>query len=348
MQSLLQDIRYGVRILLRRPGFTILATLVLTLAIGANVTIFTLIDAALIRPLPYRNPEQLVKIWDSRQSEVYSRFEASYPDYLDWKQQNIAFTSLAAYSGGGNGILARADGPQMVPIGRVSDNFFQTLGVSPVLGRVFQNGEDLASSPRYAVLSYGFWQRQFGGRRDILGQSLTFDTEPRTIVGVLPRNFHFAPMGDVDIYVALHATGGMQTRRNLHWIHPFGRLKPGLSLDQAQSTMNVLAADLEKQYPDSNKELRTIVVPLSDLITGQIKPILMVLLGAVGMLLLIACSNIANLLLARSSTRAREFAIRSALGARRWRVIRQLIVEGTLLASAGTAAGILVAIIATR
>ncbi len=347
MDSLLQDIRYGVRILLRRPGFTVVAALVLTLAIGANVTIFTFIDAALLRPLPYRDPGQLVKIWDARQSEVASRFEASYPDYLDWKQQNKAFSSLAAYTGG-DGILAGPDGPQMIPVGRVSDNFFQTLGVSPTLGRVFQDGEDLASSPRYVVLSHGFWQRRFAGRKDILGQSVTLNGEPRTIVGVLPKNFHFAPIGDADLYVTLHATGGMQTRRNLHWMHPIGRLKPGVSIDQAQVMMNGLAANLEKQYPESNKELRTVVVPLSDVITGQVKPILIVLLGAVGMLLLIACANIANLLLARSATRAKEFAIRAALGARRWRVIRQLVVEGTLLASAGTAAGIVVAIIATR
>ncbi len=347
MDSLLQDIRYGVRILLRRPGFTVVAALVLTLAIGANVTIFTFIDAALLRPLPYRDPAQLVKIWDARQSEVASRFEASYPDYLDWKQQNKAFSSLAAYTGG-DGILAGPDGPQMIPVGRVSDNFFQTLGVPTTLGRVFQDGEDLASSPRYVVLSHGFWQRRFAGRKDILGQSVTLNGEPRTIVGVLPKNFHFAPIGDADLYVTLHATGGMQTRRNLHWMHPFGRLKPGVSVDQAQVMMNGLAANLEKQYPESNKELRTVVVPLSDVITGQVKPILIVLLGAVGMLLLIACANIANLLLARSATRAKEFAIRSALGARRWRVVRQLVVEGTLLASAGTAAGIVVAIFTTR
>src|SRR5215469_1232554 len=210
MSGLWQDIQYGMRVLLRRPSFTIVAVLVLTLAIGGNVTIFSFIDTALLRPLPYRDPEQLVKIWDSRQAEVYSRFEASYPDYLDWKQQNQAFTSLAAYGGGGNGILEGSDGPQMVPVGVVSDNFFQTLGVSPLLGRVFQPGEDLESAPRYVVLSYGFWQRRFGGRRDILGQSLTLNSTPRTIIGVLPKSFHFAPVGDVDFYVTLHATGGMQ------------------------------------------------------------------------------------------------------------------------------------------
>ena len=348
MNNLLQDIQYGVRILRRRPGFTVMAALVLTLAIGANVAIFTFINAALLRPLPYRDPGQLVKIWDSRHSEVYSRFEASYPDYLDWRQQNQAFSSLAAYNGSGNAALSGPSGSEMIPVARVSDNFFQTLGVSPILGRAFQEGEEKPTAPQYAVLSYGFWQRHYGGRQDIIGESLTLNSTPRTIVGVLPKGFHFAPAGEADLYLTLHASGGMLTRRNLHWIHPVGRLKPGVSLEQSQSLMNVLAANLEQQYPDSNKELRTVVVPLSDVITGQIKPILIVLLAAVGMLLLIACANIANLLLARSATRAKEFAIRSALGAQRWRVLRQLIVEGTVLTSIGTAAGIVVAIVATR
>ncbi len=322
--------------------------MVLALAIGANVAIFGFIDAALLRPLPYRHPDQLVKIWDARQSQIDSRFEASYPDYLDWKQQSPAFSSLAAYSTGGNRILAGPNGPEMIEVGPVSDNFFQTLGVSPILGRVFLNGENLASSPQYAVLTYGSWQRRFSGRPDIVGQTLTLSGEPTTIIGVLPKDFQFAPRGDVELYLAMRPKGGMLSRRNLHWIHPFGRLKPGVSLQQAQSMMNALAANLEKQYPDSNKELRTVVIPLTELITGPIKPILMVLMGAVGMLLLIACANIANLLLARSATRAREIALRSALGAGRWRVVRQLITEGVVLAAAGTAAGVVVAILAMR
>jgi predicted permease len=348
MDTLLQDIRYGVRILRRRPGFAIVAALVLTLAIGANLTIFTFVDAALLRPLPYHDADRLVKIWDSRRSEVSSRFEASYPDYLDWRQQNEAFSSLAAYNRAGDAILSATSGPEMIPVATVSDNFFETLGVAPILGRAFQDGEEAASSPRYALLSYGFWQGQFGGRRDIIGQSLTLNSVPRTIIGVLPRGFHFAPAGEPDLYLTFHATGGMLIRRNLHWLHPIGRLKPGVSLEQSQSLMNTLAANLEKQYPDSNKELRTTVVPLSEVITGQIKPILTVLLAAVGMLLLIACANIANLLLARSVTRAKEFAIRSALGAQRWRVVRQLLVEGALLGSVGAISGVVLAIILTK
>src|ERR1051326_2744564 len=204
METLLQDIRYGARILLRSPGFAVVAVLVLALAIGANVTIFTFIDAALLKPLPYDHPEQLMKLWDARKSAINSRFEISYPDYLDFKQQGQAFSSLAAYSGGGNGILSGAHGIEMVPLGRVSDNFFQTLGVKPVLGRVFQPGEDVISSPRYTILTYGAWQRRFSGRNDVIGQTLTISGNPVTIIGVLPKDFHFAPRGTVEMYVTLH------------------------------------------------------------------------------------------------------------------------------------------------
>src|ERR1051325_9828393 len=309
LQTLPQDIRYGARILLRSPGFAIVAVLVLALAIGANVTIFTFIDAALLRPLPYDRPEQLIKIWDARRSEISAQFESSYPDYLDWKQQNQAFSSLAAYSAFGRAILSGSSGPEMISTGRVSDNFFQTLGVKPILGREFSAGEDLESSPRNAILTYASWQARFGGRTDVIGQTLTISGNPTTIVGVLPKDFHFAPVGDPEMFLTLHPSGGLLQRRNLHWMHPFGRLKPGVTPEQAQEMMNTVAANLEKQYPDSNRELRTFLVPLTELITGQIKPILIVLLSAVGLLLLIACANIANLLLARSAARAKEIAL---------------------------------------
>src|SRR4051812_44549401 len=258
METFWQDVRYGVRILWRSPGFTIVAVLVLALAIGANVTIFTFIDAALLRPLPYNHPEQLMKVWDARQSQVNSRFESSYPDYLDWKQQNQAFSSLAAYSGFGRGILTGANGPEMIATGRVSDNFFQTLGVKPILGREFHDGEDVESSPRYAILTYGSWQKRFGGKADVIGQPLTISGNPTTIIGVLPKDFHFAPVGDAEMFLTLHPSGGLLQRRNLHWMHPIGRLKPGVSQDQAQAMMNTVAANLEKQFPESNKELRTV------------------------------------------------------------------------------------------
>ena len=348
METLSRDIRYAVRILLRSPGFSVVAVLVLALAIGANVTIFTFIDAALLRPLPYDHPEQLMKIWDARQSQVFTRFEASYPDYLDWKAKNQAFSSMGAYATFNRAILTGASGPEMIAAGRVSDNLFQTLGVKPILGRVFRDGEDLESAPRYAVLTDGSWQRRFGGRPDVIGQPLTISGNPTTIIGVLPKDFHFAPVGDPEMFLTLHPGGELLQRRNLHWVHPVGRLKPGVSQNQAQAMMNTLAANLERQYPDSNKELRTIIVPLTELITGQIKPILMVLQGAVGLLLLIACANIANLLLARSAVRAKEIALRAALGARRWHVIQQLLTEGLMLVSAGAALGVALAVIAAR
>jgi predicted permease len=348
METLLQDIRYGVRILARSPGFTVVAVLVLALAIGANVTIFTFVDAALLRPLPYDKPDQLVAIFDARKSQVSSRFEASYPDFLDWQQQNQVFSSLAGYNGPGGRVLTGSSGPEMVENARVTDNFFQTLGVQPLLGRTFRRGEEQMAAPRYAILPYGWWQKRFGGRKDVIGQSLTIDGNPTTIIGVLPRDFHFAPLGDPDIYTTLHAEGGLLERRNLHWLNVIGRLKPNVSRDQAQAAMNTLMANMEQQYPDSHRELRTVSMPLAELITGNTKPILLVLLGAVGLLLLIACANIANLLLARSAARAKEIAIRTALGARRWRVVRQLLTEGMVLVSVGTMLGVVLAVWTTR
>jgi macrolide transport system ATP-binding/permease protein len=348
VERLLQDVRYAIRILRRSPGFTVVAVLLLALAIGANVTIFTFVDAALLRPLPYDHPEQLMKLWDARQSQISSRFEVSYPDYLDWKAQNQAFSSLAGYATFNRSILSGAHEPEIIRAGRVSDNFFQTLGVQPVLGRTFRDGEDAQSSPWSVILTYGSWERRFGGKPDVIGQSLTINGKPTSIVGVLPRNFHFAPVGDPEMFLPLHPSGGLLQRRNLHWMHPLGRLKPGVTQDQAQVMMDTVASNLEREYPDSNRELRAVVQPLTELITGQIKPILLVLLAAVGLLLLIACANIANLLLARAAVRAKEMALRAALGARRWRVVRQLLTEGIVLVSVGAALGIAFAMMATR
>src|SRR5215472_16449259 len=339
--AILQDLRYELRTLLKSPRFTSIALITLVLGIAANVAIFTFIDATLIQPLPYRDASRLMEIYDTRQAEVFTQFEASYPDFLDWREQQQVFDGLAGY--GQNQVLLRATGsPELLPSAAVSDNFFQVLGVQPVTGRDFRAGEDLATAPRMVMLSYGWWQRHFGGK-DVIGQVLNIDDQPNTIIGVLPADFHFAPVGDPDVWETLHATGGLQQRRNLHWLNVVGRLKPGVSRKSAAAGMNVIAERLEKQYPQWNDKLRTTVVPLSEVIVGQIRPILLALLGAVALLLLIACANVANLLLARSIARRNEMAIRSALGAGRARLIGLMLSEGLMLSFAGAALGLAVA-----
>jgi macrolide transport system ATP-binding/permease protein len=341
METILQDLRYELRALLKSPRFTSIALITLVLGIAANVAIFTFVDAALLRPLPYRDASRLMEVYDTRNMEVFTQFEASYPDFLDWREQQRVFDGLAGY--GQNQVLLRGAGaPELLPSAAVTDNFFQTIGVQPLMGRDFRAGEDLVSAPRMVMLSYGWWQRHFGGK-DVIGQTLNIDDQFNTIIGVLPVDFHFAPVGDPDVWETLHATGQLLQRRNLHWLNVVGRLKPGISRASAASAMNLIAEGLEKQYPQSNDKLRTAIVPLNEVIVGQIRPILLVLLGAVVLLLLIACANVANLLLARAMARRNEMAIRTALGASRARLIGLMLTEGLILSFTGAIAGMAVA-----
>jgi macrolide transport system ATP-binding/permease protein len=341
IETILQDLRYELRTLIKSPRFTSIALITLVLGIAANVAIFTFVDAALLQPLPYRDASRLVEIYDTRNMEVFTQFETSYPDFLDWRAQQQVFEGLAAY--GENQVLLRGTGtPELLPSAAITDNFFQTLGVQPILGRDFHPGEDQAAAPRMVMLSYGWWQRHFGGK-DVTGQSLNIDDQPNTIIGVLPADFHFAPVGDPDVWVTLHAEGGLLQRRNLHWLNTVARLKPGVSRESAAAAMNVIAERLEKQYPQSNDKLRTTVVPLNEVIVGEIRPILLVLLGAVGLLLLIACANVANLLLARAMARRNEMAIRTALGASRARLIGLMLIEGLMISFSGACLGLVVA-----
>ncbi|QNI35776.1 ABC transporter permease [Edaphobacter albus] len=345
LETLLQDIRYALRQLRRNPGFTITAIIMLALGIGASVAIFSFVDAALIQPLPYANPTRLVDVAEHGAS--FSRSNLSYLDYVDWKRSNKVFSSLDAYTGSGY-LLKTPSGTEPVPAARVSDGFFRTLGVHPILGRDFYSGEDQPNAPATVILTYGAWQQRFGGRKDVINQIVTLDGTPTIIIGVLPENFQFAPRGRAELWTTLHQLSNCEKRRTCHNLFGIARLKDGVSFETAQTEMAAIAKQLEIQYPGSNRDQGAHIGPLSELIVGEIRPILLVLLTGACLLLLIACVNVSSLLLVRSESRRREFAVRSALGASPARLVRQFITEGLILVTAGTLSGLAVGAIAMR
>jgi macrolide transport system ATP-binding/permease protein len=288
--------------------------------------------------LPYRNPKRLVGAFETNALAAQSNL--SYPDYLDWKRMNTVFSSLDIYQSQGY-TLTTAEGAQHVRAARVSDGFFRTLGVTPVLGRDFAAGEDLASALRVAILSYGTWQMRYGGRRDILGQTVTLSDHPTVIIGVLPRDFHFAATGAAEYWLAFHPnTTGCDPRRSCHGIYGVARLKDGISIQAALSNIAAIAKQLEQQYPDSNRQQGGTLSPLNDVLVGVVRPILLVLLSGAGLLLLIAAVNVAGLLLVRSDSRKREIAVRTALGASAGRLTWQFVAEAVVLAATSTVLGL--------
>jgi predicted permease len=340
LENFLQDIRFALRQLSRNPGFTFTAILMLSLGMAASVSIFSFVDATLIKPLPYQEPNRLVDVTET--ITLFPRDNLSYPDYLDWKKSNQVFSSLETYGGRGY-MLDTPSGPQLVSGARVSDGFFRTLGVAPILGRDFYSGEDLASAPSAVMLSYGAWQKRFGGRHDVVGLSIVLSGVPTTIVGVLPQGFHFALRGDADFWGTLRASGSCDLRRSCHNLYGIARLKDGVSIETARANIKTIADQLEKQYPDSNRGQGGRVEPLYEAIVGDVRPILLVLLAGAGLLLLIACVNVSSLLLVRLESRKREIAVRGALGASSARLIRQFITEAFVLVAAGSAAGVALA-----
>ncbi len=340
--DLRQDVRYALRQLVRSPGFTAVAVLTLALGIGANTAIFSAIDAILLKPLPYPDAERIVTVWQREQGAT-ERDLAAPGNFLDWRERSTSFEALAAAEPYSHGYLA-PDGPETLRSWVVTENFFDVVGVPALLGRTLrpednQRGE--GARARVAVLGYGLWQRRFGGDPGIVGQALTLDGEPVTVVGVMPARFEF-PVGR-DMWVPRTFEGWEPRNRTARFWHVAGRLKPGVGAETAAAELDGIAAQLATEYPRTNAATGTAVVPLAEHLAGGASTTLLLFLGAVGLVLLIACVNVANLLLARAAQRQQEFAIRAAIGADRLRIMKQTITESLLLGAFGGVCGLVIA-----
>jgi putative ABC transport system permease protein len=343
--DLWQDLRYGLRMLVRNPGFTIVAVIALALGIGANSAIFSVVNTVLLRPLPYKNPDALVVVWDEQTHLGFPKDTPSPANFLDWREQNTVFEGMAATNERSFNLTGAGE-PERLDGLRVSANLFSLLGVEPQLGRTFTAEEDKPGS-RVVILSYSVWQRRFGGDATIIGRALNLHGDAYTVVGVMPRNFQFlSPRFQLWVPIAFSAEEAAQ--RGAHYLEVIARMKPGVKLQQARAEMSTIAARLEKQYPEQNMRLGSVVTPLHEEVVGNIKPALLVLLGAVGFVLLIACANVANLLLARAAARQKEISLRLALGASRTRLIRQFLTESLLLAGMGGVVGLLFSVAGIR
>lgn len=336
-ENILQDCRFALRQLRRNPGFALTAILILVLGISASVSIFGFVDAALLKPLPYSDNSRLVGV--SGRIALGPQYNISYLDYQDFKKDNKVFTSLDVYQGT-DFLLNTSEGTRRTDGANVSAGFFRTLGVAPVIGRDFLPTEDAPEAPRTVILSYATWQKRFGGHKEVLGQTVILDGVQSTIIGVLPQDFHFAPAGSPEFWMTVNPSGNCEQRRICHDLKGIAHLRDGVSVETALANLESIAQQLEMQYPDSNRGQGVFVMPLTDVIVGDIRPILLVLLSGTGLLMLMACVNVSSLLLVRSEIRRREIAIRGALGASNIRLILQFVTEGLLLVGTSTIIGV--------
>jgi len=349
LDRLMQDLRFGLRILAKSPGFTAVAILTLALGIGANTALFSVVNGVLLNPLPYPEPEQLVELRESKPN--FATGSISYPNFLDWQKDNRTFASMAIVRGNRSFTLTGLGEAEQVDAVFMSTGFFEQLGVNPVLGRAFAPGEDRIGAAPTVMITGGFWKRKLGSAQDILGKSLTLDGRGYTIIGIIPASFDllgslrtpemYVPIGQWSNPLLMNRAAGLG-------IGGIGRLKPGVTVQQARADMERVTQNLAAAYPETDKGIGAAVIPLRKWLLGSVEPFLLVLFGAVGFVLLIACVNVANLLLARSTGRAHEFAIRAALGAGQGRIVRQLLTESMLLAVIGGGLGVLLAAAGTR
>ncbi len=335
-----QDLRLGLRMLLKNPGFTAVVVATLALGIGANVALFSVVNGVLLNPLPFPQPEQLVTLAQSKPN--FETGAIPYPNFRDLQKENRTFSAMAISRGFGFSLIGAGE-PERVNARLVSADFFSVLDVKPALGRTFAPGEDVAGAAPVAVISEALWERKFGAAQDVVGKGMTLDDKNYAIVGVLPANFSLYRTTDVFVPIGQWNSPALQRRSAALGLHGIGRLKPGVTIEQGQADLDRVMRDLAAAYPETNKGNGAKVSPLKERMIGDIGPILWMLFGAVGFVLLIACVNVSNLLLARSTGRTREFAIRAALGAGRWRLLRQSLTESILLAVTGGALGLVVA-----
>ena len=339
LDILRQDLSYTARMLRRAPGFAITAMLIVALGIGATTAAFSVTDFVLLRPLPFPQPERLVKLYE--RTKGYSRLELSAANYRDWKEGSTVFESIGLYHGAAGNLVGTSE-PLRIEGSAVSFDLFPTLRVQPLMGRLFTEADDRAGAPGTILLSYRLWQTQLGGDPGVVGRQVLLDSESYTVLGVMPQEFRF-PSSDSQYWTPLRFDEQMYVDRNDNWHYGVGRLRAGVTFEQAQAEMDVLAARSKQQYPADNKEVNAILFHLSDGVSSQAKLLLYALCGAAACVLLIACANLANLLLARALERRRELAVRTAMGAGRERMIRQLMTESLLLALCGGAFGVAIA-----